>query len=196
MEPVFFATPAAFRAWLEANHATESEITVGFHRVGSGRPSLTWPEAVDEALCFGWIDGVRHRLDETSYTNRFTPRRRGSNWSAVNVAKAEALIASGRMRPAGLKAFQARTDARSAVYSYEQRHEAKLEPALEKRFRSKKRAWTWFREQPPGYRATAIYWVASAKKPETRERRLSTLIEDCAAGRRIAALTSPSRRRS
>jgi uncharacterized protein YdeI (YjbR/CyaY-like superfamily) len=194
MKPVFFATSEEFRAWLEANHATASEVIVGFHRVGSGKPSMRWPDAVDEALCFGWIDGVRHRLDDTSYTNRFTPRKPRSNWSAVNIAKVERLIGEGRMHPAGMRAFEARTEDRSAIYSYEQRHLAKLEPALEKRFRARKRAWAWFREQPPGYRKTAIYWVASAKRPETRERRFAQLVEDSAAGRRIGSLVSPSRR--
>ena len=191
MEPRFFATPAEFRAWLDAHHADEREVIVGYYRKGTGRPSMTWQESVDEALCFGWIDGIRRRIDEESYTNRFTPRRPRSNWSAINIKRAHELIQEGRMTPAGLAAFEARTDDRSAVYSYEQRHEAQLDPEQERRLRANAAAWEWFQSRPPSWRRAAVYWVTSAKKPETRERRLATLIEDAAAGRMPKPLTPP-----
>jgi uncharacterized protein YdeI (YjbR/CyaY-like superfamily) len=186
--PTFFATPDDLRAWFEAHHRAESELVVGFYRKGSGRPSITWPESVDQALCFGWIDGVRRSLDEESYTIRFTPRTVRSTWSAVNIKRAQELIDEGLMRPAGLAAFEARGDDRSATYSYEQRHAPVLPPEMERRFRANRQAWTFFGAQPPSYRRTAIYWVTSAKKEETRQRRLATLIEDSAHGRRISQL--------
>ena len=191
MEPTFFATPADFRAWLERHHADRSELLVGFHKKGSGRPSITWPESVDEALCFGWIDGVRRSLGEEAYTIRFSPRQARSTWSAVNVRRAEDLIAEGRMTPAGLAAFEARSGDRTGVYSYEQRHAAALEPEQEERFRAHAAAWEWFSARPPSYRRAAIHWVTSAKRPETRERRLATLIEDSAAGRPVKPLARP-----
>jgi uncharacterized protein YdeI (YjbR/CyaY-like superfamily) len=140
-QPRFFATPAEFRAWLERHHADTSELTVGFHKKASGKQSITWPEAVDEALCFGWIDGVRRSIDADSYSIRFTPRKARSTWSAVNIARAHELQRLGRMHPAGLKAFAARGDDRSAIYSYEQRHHARLEPAQERQLRANARAW-------------------------------------------------------
>ena len=188
MKPVFFADREAFRAWLDEHHATASELWMGLYKRGSGRPSITWPEAVDEALCFGWIDSVRQRIDDDSYMNRFTPRKPNSNWSGVNVRRVEELTKQRRMRAAGLKAFRERHEDKTATYSYEQRHQAKLDPVQERRFRSKKRAWEWFQTQPKGYRTTAVYWVMSAKKPETRERRLATLIEDSGKGRRVPPL--------
>jgi uncharacterized protein YdeI (YjbR/CyaY-like superfamily) len=186
--PAFFATSADLRAWLKANHATAAEVLVGFHRKGSGRPSITWPEAVDEALCVGWIDGVRRSLDETSYTIRFTPRRKGSIWSAVNIGRVAALREAGLMQPSGEAAFEARKDAKSAIYAYE-RPPARLDAEAEASFRASGAAWDWFHAQAPSYRRTATYWVTSAKRPETRARRLATLIEDSAAGRRIGPLT-------
>jgi uncharacterized protein YdeI (YjbR/CyaY-like superfamily) len=195
MKPVFFADREAFRAWLEEHHATAKELWMGMYKKGSGRPSITWPEAVDEALCFGWIDGVRQRIDDESYMNRFTPRRPNSNWSAVNVRRVQELTRQRRMRPAGLKAFRERRDDKTATYSYEQRHQAKLDPAQERRFRSRKKAWDWFQTQPKGYRTTAVYWVMSAKRPETRERRLDTLIEDSAKGLRVPPLRPRTGRR-
>jgi uncharacterized protein YdeI (YjbR/CyaY-like superfamily) len=156
---------------------------------------MNWTEAVREALCFGWIDGIRRSLDDESYTNRFTPRRPRSNWSAVNIRHVEELIAEGRMTPAGLAAYEAREPERSGVYSYERRHEARLDEAQEAQFRANRAAWEFFGAQPPGYRQMAFYWVLSAKREETRERRLATLIEDSAAGRRLAQLTPPERRR-
>lgn len=188
MKPVFFADRAAFRAWLDEHHASASELWMGLYRKGSGRPSITWPEAVDEALCFGWIDGVRQGIDDESYMNRFTPRKPNSNWSAVNVGRVQELTRQRRMRAAGLKAFRERREEKTATYSYEQRHQARLDPAQERRFRSSKQAWEWFQTQPKGYRTTAVYWVMSAKKPETRERRLTTLIEDSGEGRRVPPL--------
>ena len=188
MTPLFFPTPAEFRAWLEENHGTETEILVGFYKKGSGRPSLTWPESVDEALCFGWIDGVRRSLGEIAYTIRFTPRKPTSIWSAINVAKVEALTKARRMRPAGLRAYRARTPGRTGVYSFERHRAAKLTKAQETRLRANRRASKFFDAQPPGYRAVATHWVISAKRPETRDRRLSQLIADSAAGRRIQQL--------
>jgi uncharacterized protein YdeI (YjbR/CyaY-like superfamily) len=191
-EPTFFPTPAEFRAWLEAHHDQEQELLVGFYKKGSGKPSITWPESVDEALCFGWIDGVRRSRDEESYTIRFTPRQARSTWSTVNIQRVKELTAQGRMQPAGLKAFAARTDDNSAIYAYEQRHTATLDPAEEAQFRANAPAWTFFEAQPPGYRRHALYWVVSGKKAETRQKRLATLIEDSAQGRTIRHLTRPT----
>jgi|SRR5688572_18296230 len=193
MEPMFFATPAKFRAWLEKHHDTAPELVVGFYKKGSGKPSITWREAVDQALCFGWIDGVRRSLDHERYTNRFTPRRTRSNWSAVNIERATELIDLGLMRPAGLKAFEARSKDRSG-YSYEQRHSITLDPAYLRRFRRKKDAWRYFQARPASYRTNAVYWVMSAKKEETRERRLERLIEESARGRTVPPLTPPPKK--
>jgi len=194
MKPRFFATPEAFRAWLEEHHETATELWVGLYKKGSGRPSITWPEAVDEALCFGWIDSVRRSIDDDSYVNRFTPRKPDSNWSAVNARRVGELMKQGRMRPAGLEAFRRRTVDKTAIYSFEQRHEAKLDPAFERRFHSDREAWDWFQAQPNEYRTNSVYWVMSAKKQETRERRLAALIEDSAKRRTIGPLTRPSKR--
>lgn len=190
-KPIFFATPAAFRAWLEAHHATTQELWVGLHKKDSGMPSITWPEAVDEALCFGWIDGIRKRVNETSYMNRFTPRKTRSNWSAINIKRVRKLTRQGRMKPAGLQAFQSCRPEKSAVYSYEQRKTAKLGKAFEQQLRSNKKAWQFFRAQAPWYQRTASWWIISAKKEETRLKRLATLIKDSEAGRKIAPLTRP-----
>jgi len=188
MEPTTFRRPQDFRAWLEQHHDTERELWVGYYKKGSGKASITWAESVDEALCFGWIDGVRKSIDEERYMIRFTPRRIGSNWSVVNIERVAALSKERRMRPAGRKAFEARREDRSGIYSYEQRDQAMLDPAFEKRFRAKKKAWASFEAMPRSYRQAAIRWVMTAKKEETRERRLATLIEDSAAGRRIGPL--------
>ena len=188
-EPTFFAEPADFRAWLEENHERATELLVGFHKKATGRPSITWLEAVDEALCFGWIDGIRRSLGDESYMIRFTPRKPRSTWSAVNIARAKELVAEGRMRAAGLAAFEARSDDRSAIYAYEQRHDAKLTPDQEREFRANRRAWEFFHAQPPSYRKTALWWVVSAKREETRARRLRTLVEDSANGRRLRHLS-------
>ena len=188
MKPTFFATSAELREWLERNHATESELLVGFYRRGSGKPSITWPELVDEELCFGWIDGIRKGIDAVSYSNRITPRKPRSTWSAINIARAKELIRLGRMHPAGLKAFEQRTDERSAIYSYEQRKSARLERGAERSFRANQKAWTFFQAQAPGYRQAATWWVISAKREETRKKRLATLIADSALGRAIGPL--------
>jgi uncharacterized protein YdeI (YjbR/CyaY-like superfamily) len=195
MRPKFFASSADFRIWLDKNHDKAEELFVGFYKKASGKPSITWSEAVDQALCFGWIDGVRKSIDESSYMNRFTPRRPRSTWSAVNVARVRDLTRRGLMHPAGVAAFEKRSDDRTAIYSFEQRETAKFDKELERRFRANKDAWTWFQTQPPGYKKTATYWVMSAKRQETRDRRLAILIDDSADGRRIAQLTSPGRRR-
>jgi len=184
MTPKFFATPAAFRRWLEKHHQKEPELLVGFWKRDSGKPSITWPQSVDQALCFGWIDGVRRRIDDVSYSIRFTPRRRGSIWSAINIGRAKELIKDGSMTPAGLRAFEVRDEKKSAIYSYENRPR-ELPPADEKAFRANPEAWAYFSAQPPWYRRVTIYWVTGAKKEETRARRLAKLIDDSAHGRRI-----------
>jgi len=177
----FFATPAQFRAWLRKNHATAVELWVGFHKRGSGRPSITWPESVDEALCVGWIDGVRKRIDGESYRIRFTPRRPRSRWSAVNIRRATALQKQGRMKPEGLQAFADRIEAK---YSFEQKPVA-LAPAVQRLLRKNAAAWSFWESQAAWYRRTVSFWVMSAKKPETRERRLALVIDRCARGRRL-----------
>jgi uncharacterized protein YdeI (YjbR/CyaY-like superfamily) len=189
-DAVFFASPEEFRAWLEAHHATASEFWLGYYKKATGRPSLTWVQAVEEALCFGWIDGKLQRIDEHSHRQRFTPRRTGSNWSAVNIAKVAELRAQGRMTPAGEAAFAARRENRSAVYSYERRHEATFDAEQETAFRGNGGAWAWFGEQSQSYRTLATFWVVSAKRPDTRARRLATLIECSAEGRKVPALAS------
>jgi uncharacterized protein YdeI (YjbR/CyaY-like superfamily) len=188
--PTFFATPAQFRAWLEEHHATETELLVGFYKKGSGKPSITWPESVDEALCYGWIDGVRRSLGDDAYTIRFTPRKKRSVWSNVNIRRAGELIEAGRMRPAGLAAFEARTGERSGVYSFEQKDQERVvfTEAQARQFQADPKAWEFFQAQPPWYRRTATWWVISAKKEETRAKRLATLIADSAAGRPIRGL--------
>jgi len=185
----FFATPEAFRAWLLAHHESARELWVGFYKKGSGRPSITWPESVDEALSFGWIDGVRKSLGEEAYVIRFTPRKRTSIWSNVNIGRAQELIRAGRMQPAGLRAFEARDAKRSGIYSFEQQREsAAFDAREEKQFRASTKAWKFFESQPPGYRRLATWWVISAKRPETRAKRLAALIRDSAAGERIGPL--------
>lgn len=183
--PQFFATAAAFRDWLNAHGSTTPALIVGFHKVGSGTPSLTWPESVDEALCVGWIDGVRKRIDDLAYQIRFTPRRKGSIWSTVNIARVEALTAEGRMMPAGLVAFALRTDRKSNVYAYEQAAARELTAAELSAFKRRKKAWTWFEAVAPSYRKLMLHWVTSAKQPATRQRRLTKLMDSCAAGERI-----------
>lgn len=183
----FFATPEEFRAWLGEHHATAEELWVGFYKKRSGRPSLTWPESVDEALCYGWIDGIRQSIDEISYRIRFTPRRPGSIWSSVNVRRAQELIESRRMQPAGLEAFAKRKEDRARQYAFEQGDVAFGEE-FEAEFRANARAWAFFQAQPPSYRKTATWWVISAKRDETRRRRLGTLIKDSEAGERIGPL--------
>ena len=190
LEAIYFANPDEFREWLEQHHDTARELWVGFHKKETGRPSLTWPQSVDEALCFGWIDGIRKSVSTEAYVIRFTPRKPTSIWSNVNIRKVEALVENGRMRPAGLRAFEARDAKKSGIYAFEQRKKARLAPVEEKAFRANKTAWKFFQAQPPGYRQIASWWVISAKRAETRARRLATLIDDSAAGRRIRQLQS------
>lgn len=185
METRYFQTPAEFRAWLDDNHETATEIGVVLHRKASGKPTMTWSEAVDQALCFGWIDSIARRLDETSRVQRFTPRKPKSNWSAVNIAKVASLKEQGLMTPAGLAAFARREDARSGVYSYENRHFAALDSDREATFRANPAAWDFFTKLPPSYRQTTIYWVMNAKRAETRSKRLERLIEASARRRRL-----------
>jgi uncharacterized protein YdeI (YjbR/CyaY-like superfamily) len=191
MEPhdvQFFATPEELRDWFDANHATAIDLWLGCYRKGSGRPSIEWSRTVDEALCVGWIDGIRKSLDDASYAQRFTPRRKGSTWSAINVAKVAALTAEGRMRPAGLAAFAARSEARTAIYSYE-RPLSTFTAEEEARFRANEAAWSDWEHRAPSYRKVATHWVTSAKQATTRERRMATLIEDSAAGRTLRHLS-------
>jgi uncharacterized protein YdeI (YjbR/CyaY-like superfamily) len=183
----FFRAPAQWRRWLEKNHTTAVDKWVGFHKRDSGKPSLTWPESVDEALCFGWIDGVRKSIDDQRYKIRFTPRKKGSVWSTVNVRRVAALRAQGRMHPAGEAAFAARTARKSGIYSYEQRPAELIQPWLGL-LKKNKVAWQFFSAQPPWYRRTAAWWVISAKREETRQRRFAQLAQDSAARRWIGPL--------
>jgi uncharacterized protein YdeI (YjbR/CyaY-like superfamily) len=192
MKPTFFKAPAAFRAWLAKHHATKKELLVGFYKVGSGKPSLTWPESVDEALAFGWIDGVRRRLGEDAYTIRFTPRKPTSTWSTVNIKRVGELTKAGRMTPAGLAAFAKRDEKRSAAYSYERKHAAFDDVQLT-RFKADTKAWAFYAAQAPWYRRTTAHWVTSAKRPETRKARLATLIEYSRKESRIPLLSPPKR---
>jgi uncharacterized protein YdeI (YjbR/CyaY-like superfamily) len=184
LNPKFFRTSADFRRWLEENHATATELWVGFYKRDSGKPSITWPESVDQALCFGWIDGIRKRVDKISYKIRFTPRRRSSIWSAINIKRAEELARQKRMRPAGLKAFAARIENKSGIYSYEQRTTELAEPYAT-HLKKNKAAWNFFGMQPPSYRKMIGWWIVSAKKEETRMARLAKLISESAKGKRL-----------
>jgi uncharacterized protein YdeI (YjbR/CyaY-like superfamily) len=184
LKPKFFRTPADFGTWLEKNHATATELWVGFYKKDSGKPSITWPESVDQALCFGWIDGVRKRVNEISYQIRFTPRRRGSIWSAINIKRARELASQKQMRPTGLKAFAARIENKSGIYSYEQRSTELSEPYA-KLLKKNKAALNFFENQPPSYRKMIGWWIISAKKEETRMARLAKLISESAKGKRL-----------
>ncbi len=184
MKPTFFPSPAAFRAWLAEHHAEAGELWVGFYKKASGRGGIGYQEAVDEGLCFGWIDGIKKRVDELSYMHRFTPRRKGSRWSAANLRRVGELTAAGRMAAAGLAAFAARDPERDAGYSYESRPAA-LDPALERSFREHAAGWAFFAAQPPGYRRLMTFWVMSAAQDATRRRRLDRLIAASAAETRL-----------
>lgn len=194
MKPTFFRTATEFRKWLTRHHATERELLVGFHKKDSGEPSISWPESVDEALCFGWIDGVRKRLDDRRYTIRFSPRRPGSIWSKVNMARAEEMIRQKRMRPTGLTAYKARRENKSGIYSYEQRR-PRLEEPYNQLLRKHKVAWDFFQAQPASYRKAISWWILSAKREETRLRRLEKLKVFSAKGERVPEFTigKPSR---
>ena len=187
MQPKFFTSPEQFRQWLERNHDSATELLVGFHKKSSAKKSITYAEALDEALCFGWIDNVRRNFDETSYTIRFTPRKQGSIWSNVNVKHVERLKKEGRMQPAGLDAYERRDPKRTGIYSFENRPR-ELSPEYEKIFRQNKAAWKFFQEQPPGYKRLLIFRTMSAKKEETRLRRLKQLIENSEKGIRMDTL--------
>ena len=180
-----FLTASDFRHWLERHHASAAELWVGFYRKASGKGGMAYAEAVDEALCFGWIDGIKKRADDLSFTHRFTPRKPRSVWSRINLGHFERLNLAGRVTAAGLKAYVARDPARSGLYSFENRPRA-LPSTAARVFQANAKAWTFFQSQPPGYRRTAIWWVLSAKKEETRQGRLARLIADSALGRRLA----------
>jgi uncharacterized protein YdeI (YjbR/CyaY-like superfamily) len=184
-DPLFFENARAFRAWLELNSSSSPELLVLYHKVGTGRASVSYSESVDEALCFGWIDGMRKRVDSDTYSIRFTPRRPSSIWSAVNIAKVERLRAEGRMRAAGQKAFALRSAAKSAVYAHDQVTPAELSHGERRRFERRRRAWDFFERTPLGYQRFALHWVTSAKKEETRASRLAKLVEACLAGARV-----------
>jgi uncharacterized protein YdeI (YjbR/CyaY-like superfamily) len=184
LKPKFFKTPADFRSWLEKNHATATELWVGFYKKDSGKPSITWPESVDQALCFGWIDGIRKRIDEISYQIRFTRRRPGSIWSAINIKRAKELVRQKQIRPSGLKAFAARIENKTGIYSYEQRSTELPEPYA-KLLKKSKAASNFFEKQPPSYRKMIDWWIVSAKKEETRLARLAKLISESAKGKRL-----------
>jgi uncharacterized protein YdeI (YjbR/CyaY-like superfamily) len=189
----FFTIPSEFRQWLEENYDKNQELWVGFYKKGSGKPSITWPEAVDEALCWGWIDGLRKGIDDVSYMIRFTPRKPRSIWSAINIKRVVELTGLGLMQAAGLQAFEGRKEDKSAIYAYEQKDAAKLDEEYEQQFRTNEKAWDFFQSQAHWYRKTAIWWVISAKKEETKLKRLATLIEDSEHERTIARLTRPTK---
>jgi uncharacterized protein YdeI (YjbR/CyaY-like superfamily) len=191
--PRFFRTPADFRAWLVRHHAAATELLVGFYKKGSGKPSITWPESVDEALAVGWIDGIRRRIDDESYSIRFTPRKPGSIWSLVNTKRVEALTREGRMLPAGLEVFAARDPEKTGIYSFE-RAAAAFPPDYEARFRANATAWAYFSGRGAYYRRVATYWVCSAKRDETRERRLVQLIVQSSAGKDLSQFIDPAKR--
>lgn len=195
MNPTFFATPSAFRAWLREHHGAAAELWVGFRKKKTGLPSITWPESVDEALCFGWIDGLRKSIDESSYRIRFTPRKPTSIWSSINIRRAQQLIEEGRMRPAGLKAFEARTENRSGIYAYEQRT-AEIPAPYAGALRRNAAARRFFDAQPPSYRKQAMWWVVSARREETRMKRLAALVAHSAKGERLPQYETRTTRRT
>jgi uncharacterized protein YdeI (YjbR/CyaY-like superfamily) len=186
-EPRFFSSTDAFRRWLGHHHARASELWIGFYRKGAGTKSLDYLEAVEVALCFGWIDGIRKKRDDTTYVNRFTPRKPTSVWSRINIDRVERLIAAGLMQPAGLAAYEKRDARKSGIYSFEQRPE-RLTPALERRFRAEPKAWEHFSAQPPGYKRLGMWWILSAKREETQLRRLQQLIDAHGHGVRVGVL--------
>jgi uncharacterized protein YdeI (YjbR/CyaY-like superfamily) len=196
LDATFFKTPSDFREWLNTNHATARELWVGFYKKSTNLPSISWPEAVDQALCFGWIDGIRKSLDETSYVIRFTPRNPKSIWSSVNTKRVGELTALGLMQPSGLVIFNQRDQQKSELYSYEQRENARLDEAYAQQFQANQKAWDFFTAQPPSYQKAAIWWVISAKKEETRLKRLTTLITDSENTRPIAAFARPTKANS
>jgi len=187
MKPTFFKSGDEFRSWLEKNHDKQNELLLGFYKKASAKGGITYPKALDEALAFGWIDGVRKSLDDASYTIRFTPRKQKSIWSIVNIKRVGELAKLGRMRPSGLAAFKGRDLKRAKLYSYE-RKTSKLDGELEKRLKANKKAWEFFQAQPPGYQRVISWWIVSAKQEETRFRRVERLIRDSESGRRVGIL--------
>lgn len=192
MKPKFFSSPALFREWLEQNHDSKTELLLGFHKKTSGKKSVTYGEALDEALCYGWIDGVRKNLNETSYTIRFTPRKPRSIWSLVNVRHVERLTKEGRMRPPGIETYARRDPKRTGIYAFENRPR-EFSPEFEKAFRQNKTAWSFFEKQPPGYKRTIIFWVMGGKKEETRMKRFKKLVELSEQGLRLGLLQPKSK---
>jgi uncharacterized protein YdeI (YjbR/CyaY-like superfamily) len=188
MEPLFFSSQAALRAWFEQHHETETELLVGYYKTATGKESITWSQSVDEALCFGWIDGIRRSINGEAYCIRFTPRKPGSNWSAVNIRKAEEMTERGLMHPAGIRAFSARKDKHSTVYSYESTRETALDEPMVNHFKQHTLAWEYFQAQSPFYRKITVRWIVSAKQEITRLRRLKELIASCEAGEWIKGM--------
>ncbi|GGY36583.1 YdeI/OmpD-associated family protein [Pseudoduganella albidiflava] len=185
MTPIFFADAREFRTWLEKHAGSATELLVGFHKAGSGRPCMSWSASVDEALCFGWIDGRRTGIDDATYSIRFTPRKASSIWSVVNIAKVDELRAEGKMTPAGEAAFALRTEAKSGIYAHERSDMPELADAERERFQRDKAAWEYFQAAPPGYRKTLLHWITKAKREDTRSKRLEQLVQACAEGRRL-----------
>lgn len=185
MEPTFFSTPQDFRQWLDKHYKDATELLVGFYKVGSGKASMTWPESVDQALCYGWIDGVRRTINSEVYSIRFTPRRPGSIWSAVNIAKMEQLTKAGLVKPAGLAAFEKRTESKSRVYAFEQEKTAELPEGLLSIFKANEPAWAFFEAQPPGYKKVTLHWITTAKQEKTKLQRLEKIIEASAQNKRL-----------
>jgi uncharacterized protein YdeI (YjbR/CyaY-like superfamily) len=194
VKPLFFESPAEFNKWLKAHHDKKTELLVGFHKTKTGKPSLTWPQSVDEALCYGWIDGRRTGIDEERYMIRFTPRKPKSHWSAVNIKRVPELVAEKRMTPAGLRAFELRSEENSNKYSYETRRQVDFSPEFEKAFRANAKAWTYFQNEAPFYLTTMKFWVMSPKKEETRAKRFAELLKHSAKGERHPNLTKYSKK--
>ena len=186
--PTFFSTKSEFRKWFEKNHSSAKELLVGFYKVNSKKPSITWSESVDEAICFGWIDGVRRSIDDESYSIRFTPRKPGSIWSAINIKKVETLSKQGLMHPSGLAAFAKRKENKSRIYSYE-KEPASLPKDFLKKFKDNKKAWNFFQSMSPSYRNSCIHWIIDAKQDATKAKRLEEVIRDSEAGSKIKRLS-------
>ncbi|MFO7320522.1 MAG: YdeI/OmpD-associated family protein [Chloroflexota bacterium] len=195
MDVTFFQSRADFRAWLEQHHDSAKELQIGFYKVKSGQTGMTYEEAIEEALCFGWIDGKGKRIDDHSYTVRFTPRKPRSIWSAINIERVERLKAEGRMHPAGLRAYEARDASKTNLYSYENK-DRELDERYAEQLRSHPEAWAFFQAQAPSYQRSVKHWIMSAKAETTRQRRLEKLIEESARGERLAQFVSPGRRKS
>jgi uncharacterized protein YdeI (YjbR/CyaY-like superfamily) len=184
MAPTFFSTQEEFREWLKKNHRKETELLVGFWKVGTKKPSMSWSQSVDQALCFGWIDGVRKSIDEESYSIRFTPRKPTSIWSAINIKKIEELTKAGLMTSEGIKAFELRKEEKSAIYSHE-KEPATLDPEFENQFKANKKAWEFFNNQAPSYKKVMLHWIMSAKQEKTRLSRLEKTIRESESGKRV-----------